>query len=319
MLDPKDRVVSVRIRSAPALCRLKGASPPGARRCGSGAFLKAILRQSGKLVSPRPSSLRSWRIFRFRLTGVAAVSRHGPVAAGIDDAGDRPVQAVQVRVGLGYQPAPEHQAPVAQLRAGGDDLAAEGTVPVGERDQVKRPGHAITGLQGHHAGITVARQPVNGNATAVSTRGDLTAEVTEKAGPAHRREAEAGIPQPPSRTLIMITAGIAGNRHRAARIILRQKTPRHHALEYLSGRDNPRSLTGQRRDGPLEDRHLMARSRQLHSHGTARHREWYPPRPARRSAAIRRPSFIASAMAVAEEDVLPGSYLLVHRLYRGWG
>jgi hypothetical protein len=36
MLDPKDRVVSVRIRSAPALCRLKGDSRPGARRCGSG-------------------------------------------------------------------------------------------------------------------------------------------------------------------------------------------------------------------------------------------------------------------------------------------
>jgi hypothetical protein len=30
MLDPKDRVVSVRIKSAPALCRLKGDSRPGA-------------------------------------------------------------------------------------------------------------------------------------------------------------------------------------------------------------------------------------------------------------------------------------------------
>jgi hypothetical protein len=108
---------------------------------------------------------------------------------------------------------PEHQAPVTQLRAGGDDPAAKGAVPVGECDQVKRPGHAITGLQGHQAGIIVVRQPVNGDATAVSARGDLTAEVMEKVGPAHRREVEAGIPQPPSRTLIMIAAGIAGDRH----------------------------------------------------------------------------------------------------------
>jgi hypothetical protein len=47
MLDPKDRVVSVRIRSAPALCRLKGDSRPGARRCGSGVRTYQVISQAG--------------------------------------------------------------------------------------------------------------------------------------------------------------------------------------------------------------------------------------------------------------------------------
>jgi hypothetical protein len=54
MLDPKDRVVSVRIRSAPALCRLKGDSRPGARRCGSGVRTYQAHRPGDPLESLRP-------------------------------------------------------------------------------------------------------------------------------------------------------------------------------------------------------------------------------------------------------------------------
>src|ERR1700678_2395153 len=77
----------------------------------------------------------------------------------------------------------------------------------------------------------------------------------------------------------MIAAGIPGDRHRAACIVLGQETPRHHALEYLGWRDNSCSLAGQCRGGPFEDLHLVARSRQFHGHGAARHRAAYYPNP----------------------------------------
>src|SRR6202043_1963552 len=120
-------------------------------------------------------------------SGRFAVGRNevdSSVAAGIDDASDCSVQAVYVGVGLGYQPAPEHQAAVTQLSIGGDDPAAKGAVPVGEYDQVKRLRHAITGLQVHEVGVGIIRQPVNDDTIVVSAGGNLTAEVMEKVGPA---------------------------------------------------------------------------------------------------------------------------------------
>jgi hypothetical protein len=55
MLDPKDRVVSVRIKSAPALCRLKGDSRPGARRCGSGVRTYQAHRPGDPAGEPAPA------------------------------------------------------------------------------------------------------------------------------------------------------------------------------------------------------------------------------------------------------------------------
>ena len=55
MLDPNDRVVSVRIWSKPALCRLEGDSRLGARRCGSGVRTYQAHRSGDPAGEPAPT------------------------------------------------------------------------------------------------------------------------------------------------------------------------------------------------------------------------------------------------------------------------